>query len=193
MNGCRALSDSEVKMVLNSMSGIHALRDKALFTLGVRAGFRVTELLSLKISDVAVDGKLLDRVTVAKRNTKGKVSSRSVVLHPEAAGALLSYLKSLGVTALHPERYVFVSERGENRAISRVQAWRILDAAFSACGLSGRTGTHMMRKTFAQRVRVRSGNDLLVVQKALGHKRMDSTVSYLNVDAEEIDAAVLSA
>jgi site-specific recombinase XerD len=193
MNGCRALTDTEVKAVVSKISGAHELRDKALFILGMRSGFRIQELLSLCVGDVVENGRMRERITVARRNTKGQIASRSVILHPEAAEYVFTWIKSLGLRAHNPDCYLFVSGRGDNQPISRVQAWRILDSAFEAAGITGKTGTHTMRKTFAKRVRVAAKNDLLVVQKALGHKNIDSTISYLEVDKEEIDAVVLSA
>jgi hypothetical protein len=49
MKGCRALTDDEVALVSKSFSGTYAARDKALFVLGVKSSFRISELLSLTV------------------------------------------------------------------------------------------------------------------------------------------------
>jgi integrase len=49
MPGCRPLTDDEVDLVLQSFGGRYALRDRALFCLGIYTGFRITELLSLRL------------------------------------------------------------------------------------------------------------------------------------------------
>ena len=86
---CRPLSDEEVGRVVESFSGRYALRDKAMFIVGIRTGYRISELLSLRIRDVLrPDGEIMDSVTVARRNVKGKTRGRTVPLHPEAKEAL---------------------------------------------------------------------------------------------------------
>jgi site-specific recombinase XerD len=54
-------------------------------------------------------------------------------------------------------------ESGRRRAISREQAWRILTEAFAANELSGKLGTHAMRKTFANRMYDLLKHDLVKV------------------------------
>jgi site-specific recombinase XerD len=58
--------------------------------------------------------------------------------------------------------------------------------------ISGTLGTHTMRKTFANKVHVLLGRDLVKTQRALGHKNVSSTVSYLSFLEEEIDEAILA-
>ena len=88
MKGCRPLTDAEVALVLTSFGGCYALRDKALFLLGLKSGFRISELLSLRLADVLHHGQLVDRVTVTRRHMKKKVEGRTVILHPEAKAVL---------------------------------------------------------------------------------------------------------
>jgi integrase len=92
MKGCQPLAEDEVDVVRKSFSGIYATRDKALFILGVKSGFRISELLSLRVGDVWQHGRLVDRVTVARAHMKKKVEGRTVVLHPEAKAALTAWL-----------------------------------------------------------------------------------------------------
>jgi integrase len=78
MPGCRPLTDDEVDLVLQSFGGRYALRDRALFLLGIYTGFRITELLSLRLADVAPHQQVVPRITVPRRHMKGKYASRSV-------------------------------------------------------------------------------------------------------------------
>ena len=45
MKGCRPLDEKEIETVSQGFSGEHAARDRALFLLGVKSGFRISELL----------------------------------------------------------------------------------------------------------------------------------------------------
>jgi integrase len=61
MKGCRPLTAEEVELVQQSFGGVYAERDQALFLLGVKSGFRISELLSLRVGDVSQHGQLVDR------------------------------------------------------------------------------------------------------------------------------------
>ncbi len=183
MKGCRPFSDQEIVLVLEHLVGPYALRDRALFLLGVRSGFRISELLSLRRGGIA------QRVSVARKNMKKKVEGRTVLIHPEVREAFALWLVQLYY--MTPECFVFQSRTGPNAAISRVQAYRLLSRACDNAGLSGKLGTHSMRKTFADKIYDRLGHDLIKTQRALGHKNINSTVSYLSFREEEIDEAIL--
>jgi integrase len=187
MKGCRPLSDDEVTQVAASFGGKYAARDKTLFLLGLKSGFRISELLSLRVGDVCQRGQLVDRVTVRRQHMKRQVEGRTVLLHPDAKAAIVAWLHEAN---LQPIDHLFQSRQGG--AMTRQQAWAILREAYETNGLTGQLGTHAMRKTFANRVYEKLGHDLVKTQRALGHKNINSTVSYLSFREEEIDAAVLA-
>jgi site-specific recombinase XerD len=201
MKGCRPLSDEEVKLISQSFSGTFGKRNKVLFVVGYRTGFRISELLSLTVGDVQQHGKIVDHVTVARRHMKKKTEGRTVPLHPEARAALSVWLEGLSKMlkgALDPQTPVFCSRvrdtaTGLRRAISREQAWRILKEAFASNELTGKLGTHAMRKTFANRMYDKLNRDLMKVQRAMGHRNINSTVAYLSFREEDIDDAILAA
>ena len=193
MQGCRPLTEEEVDLVMRSFGGTFARRDTALFTLGILSGFRITEILSLRLKDVCQHGQLVDRVTVHRRHMKRKLKSRTVILHPQAKAALQAWLDVMPrFTAVTPETYVFKSRKGPNRPISRHQALRLLKEAFGSCEMTGRLGTHSMRKTFANNVHERLARDLAKTQRALGQQNIATTIRYLSFRNEEIDAAILA-
>ena len=186
MNGMRPLTDDEVTRIA---AGFTSKRDRALFFLGIRTGFRISELLSLKGGDVVQGGKIPHWVSPARRNMKGKIEGRTIPLHEEARAALemwVTELNAAGATATFP---LFLSRKGG--AITRTQAWKVLTTAYSRAGVFGRLGTHGLRKTFASRVYERLGRDLIKTQRALGHKAITSTVAYLSFAESDVDAAII--
>src|SRR5262245_52278435 len=131
MRGCRPFTDAEVEVIQWSFSGRYAARDRALFLVGVKTGFRITELLSLRVADVFAYGQVLERVTVQRRYMKGELGkgkeSRTVPLHPVAQQALARWLAELKTwILLTPQTVVFKRQKGLNRPMSRRQAWGIL-------------------------------------------------------------------
>ena len=194
MKGCRPLTEKEVNELLQSFHGTFANRDKALFVLGLKSGFRISELLSLRLGDIMQAGKLVDHVKVRRSNMKKKLEGRSVLLHPEAKEALGVWISELMLFGYNkPNSFVFQSRQGKDSPISRMHAWRILRTIYNEAELTGQLGTHSLRKTFADRVYNKLDKDLPMLQRALGHRNINSTVSYLSFAQEEVDQAILSA
>lgn len=179
MKGCRPLTNSEILTVVGSMSNS---RDRLLVILGISTGFRISELLSLKVVDVFQNGQALNRASVSKCNTKGKQEGRSVAIDSYTQDFISTYIKE---EALDEDMPIFYSRKGG--AIDRRHAWRILKRGFAVAGLVGKLATHTLRKTTAKTVYEASGNDILTVQKVLGHKSLSSTSSYLSADQDKVD------
>lgn len=186
MKGCRAITDIEIELVKKELKNP---RDYAIFILGLKCGFRVSELLSIKVSDVIQFNSIVSHLTVSRKNMKGKHSSRTTILHPEAKSAILELINA---EHLESEHYLFQSRKGINQPIKRGQAWTILKTAFRMCQLQGKVATHSLRKSFAARVYEATNKDIVKTQHALGHKSLSSTSSYLDASSDEIDNAILS-
>lgn len=92
---------------------------------------------------------------------------------------------------------LFLSVRtrnGELHAMTRSGAQRLLKRVMGQAGVEddGRLGTHSLRKTFARAVYRNSGNDIMVLRSALGHSSVSISERYLEVDADEVEAAMRS-
>lgn len=189
------MTDEEIKITLSNFNGKQTLRNKALFALGVATGFRVKELLSLKVKDIynIQNRQLLPYISVQKKNMK-KCNSRPPVKYSEAINDyMIKYIQSR--PELDEDSYLFASTRittDENgitmlRPILVRSAIRIIKNAYEDSGLNDlNLGSHSMRKSFAARIYEASGHDLLKTQKAMGHKNMDSTTKYLVTCDSEI-------
>lgn len=189
MKGCIPLTAFQVQAV----SAALPLRDRALFLTGIFTGFRISELLSLRICDVWTGESVRDTLSVRARSMKGNAPTRCIALHASAKAAIGAYLSELGVTDI--QRALFPSRKG-GKPLGRKAAWRILHSALVKAGVQGtegQLGTHVMRKTFAGRMYDKLGKDLVKTQRALGHKSIQSTAQYLSFNESEITAAVLAA
>ena len=190
MQGCRPLTDDEMRQVADSFTGRYALRDRALFVAGCKLGFRISELLSLRVKDVWQFGRVVDRVTVARRNRKGKPSNHTVALNEDAQMALAAWLWEMAEKGhLEANGPLFRSRNGK-RAISRRQALRVFRKVFDENQLDGPLGTHSLRKSFAALIYENSGHDLLAVQRLLGHAKVSVTQKYLQTSQEKLDELV---
>lgn len=189
MKGARPLTREQVKAVLKAAT---STREKALLTLGFCTGYRISELLSLRISDISTNGFIHSHITVKASNTKTK-TGRTVLLNSDAKKALKSLVDWLTAKGL-TDSPLFLSRKTRNgraKAISRQHAHDLLKALFSAIGEYGNVSTHSLRKTFAKFAYDMLGGKLEKVQIALGHKSITSTIAYLSFNHDDIDVAIM--
>jgi len=186
MKGCRPLTKQESELVTATLHcGENGVRNACLFTVGLMTGFRVSELLSLNVSDVFQFDRIVDIVSVKRAAMKGKGEGRTVKLNSKAKVALAAWIEELNGDGGTP---LFCSTA--HKRISRVQVWRIFNKAFKSIGMTGILGTHCMRKTFADRMHDLLDGDLKQLQGALGHKWITSTSQYLSFKEEKINSAL---
>lgn len=196
MKGCRALADAEYEATLAAFRGPNEVRDRTLFVLAANTGFRIAEILSLRVRDVFRDGAVVDRLYVARDNRKGKKEGHQVALRPEASLALawhVAHQRTLGFGS--QADFLFQSRSPRNTAVGYELALRALKRAFARAGIVGpprSLGWHVTRKTFAAKVYGVTKGDFFKTSKILGHKSPSSTASYLAFVAEEADAVVLA-
>jgi integrase len=192
MIGCPALTKKELNLALKNLRGRWRWRNRALLILGVRTGLRISELLSLRVGQVHDGEKILPRLYLNRQDSKGKRTGSSMVIHPRAAAALEKWIGSpLGPT--QPEEWLFPSQRHPGQHMQRHTGWHVLHQAFLAAGVTGMAGTHCMRKTFADNVRIALGGDIYRLSKAMRHTSPFTTLAYLSYKQEEIDRAILRA
>lgn len=186
MKGCRPLDTNEILKISEQFDGTFEIRNRSLFMLGVSVGGRISELLSLRIEDVWQNGQPVSDLLFQKRIVKGKETARMIPCNADGRQAITALIQEQ-FGNLDPQRPLFLS-RKHDRAISRVQAHRILERAFQTAGLNGKLATHSMRKTYAQRLYDATG-DIFMVKEALGHKSVETTKQYLGVSYSKMQAA----
>ena len=190
MKGTRPLDNNEIRKVAECFDGTYARRNRGLFVLGVSTGGRISELLSLKVSDVYQNGKPITDLLFDLSIVKGGEVSRAVPVNVDGRTAIEALI------AWHVEHYgnidieraLFPSRQGSG-AMNRRTAHAVLKVAFEAAGLNGKLATHSMRKSFAQRLYDRTG-DIFAVQEVLGHKNVATTQAYLGVNYASLREAV---
>lgn len=182
MIGCKPLSKEEQFKISASLE---TERDRMLFTLILKTGLRISEVLSIKIDSLFQYDALKSILTVEKRFTKGKVGTRNIPLSESLQRELFQYLKQLP----KEQEFLFESNRGK---LSRTQAWRAIKEAATRAGIKGKVATHSGRKSYAKTIYELSGRDLALTQRAMGHKSVNSTISYLSfISNEEVDDIIL--
>ncbi len=200
MKGCRPLEMSEVERALERLRMTRtrlSMRDRCLLLVGLNTGFRISELLSLRVGDVWRDGRMLERVVVQRRHMKGKHSSRDVELNDAALCAIRAWLPVLfGWRGAGDDLYLFQSTKGGR--LTRQQAGRIISGLAQELGFPPRIATHSLRKTFAAMVyqdelihwRPGAVEPIRVTKFALGHASVETTESYIGINEACVNRAV---
>ena len=190
MKGTRPLTTNEIIAVSEQFDSTFEIRNRSLFLLGVSVGGRISELLSLNISDVWQNGQTVSDLLFQKRVVKGKETARMIPVNADGQQAIreliLWHKEQYG--DIDPKRPLFMSRQG-GEALSRSHAHRILEAAFQKAGLNGKLATHSLRKTFAQRCFDACG-DIYQVSELLGHKNIETTKRYIGISYTKLQETV---
>ena len=176
-----------MKRILRANKGT-GLRDHCLFVLGINSGLRVSDLLALRVTDVADErGRPKDRIGVREQKT-GK--TKDFPLGDTAKKAVKEYIADrFRDVPVQPSEPLFLSKKGG--PLQRAQAWKILNDAARAIGISERIGTHTLRKTFGYWAH-QSGVDVTRIQKLLNHSTPGITLAYIGITQEELDNVYLT-
>ena len=199
MAGCRALSPLEQRKLLRVVRKLPA-RDRALITTMLMTGFRVSEVLSLRVRLVFHKGDLAEQIAVAPRNLKGGYGrTRRVPIVPELRCALERHLGVMRKRyELSADLPLFLSRQGDPeglpRPLSRESARTIVHRVFRRAGINddGQLGTHVFRKTWARNVYDSTNHDIHLLSAALSHSDISTTQKYLTANEDELMRAMRS-
>lgn len=209
MSAKRALTDDEIQDLLkNGFIGEYALRNRAIFCMGLSTGYRAKEILSHKVGDVMAKKYVKDVIEIPRRFRKGKVSGQTKRLMPFAKKALQAHIDSLLEESDHKRygllfnRPLFESNKrdphtGERKPIGPRALIGIFNDAFYRCGIEGAVGTHSMRKTAAKKCYEKAVEDfragridiepIRVTKMFLGHRDITNTENYLSFLSYDLD------
>ena len=192
--GCRPFTKQEIELIHSQFDGRYQTRDRALFTLALKTGYRVSELLSIRVCDVFANGQMKDEVTVAACWMKGGKASRNCPLNETASNALEEWLRESKMT--HPlfAQWPLFPAQGKQKAITTRQAFRILlDAVVRAGVDSKRVGFHSCRKSYAMACfnHPLIAGSLPKMSKLLGHRNPSNTLRYLEWLNGDLERAVM--
>jgi integrase len=161
------------------------LKMLALFYIALNSGFRVSELMSLTVSDIYNNDRneSMEAVSVKKCNTKGKISGRNADISEETQRVVMEYIQNnlkmrddfSTNLPLFPSRKK--DKDGNIKNISRNQAWKLMCEIFREAGVDF-NGMHGFRKSLAKDI-YEETKDVMEVKSSLGHASLESTQNYL--------------
>ncbi len=161
------------------------LRNHVLIVLGVHTALRISDLLRLRWEDVYdfETGLVKTSMDIIEKKTK---KSKTVAINK----AVMSSLSMLAVHNAGKGRFL-IENRNTGKAISRIQAYRLIRTAAEALHFAHRTSCHSLRKTFGYHA-WKAGKPLAVIMEIYNHTSIAVTLRYLGVSQDDKDEVYLS-
>lgn len=173
--------EESIELLKNIQSDFYE-RDFCIITLFLNCGMRLTELVSIDLSDFKDD-----TIRITGKGNK----ERLVYLNQACVDALVHYAKArAALLNLKDTSALFVSKRtGKRLSNRRVQ--QIVERCLQSAGLSGKGySPHKLRHTAAT-LMYRHGNvDMLELKEILGHEHVSTTEIYTHISTDKLRKAV---
>lgn len=189
----KALSEDQVLRLLESISGEDplSLRDRAALELLYGTGARVSEIVTLNLSDLAYDEGLLRLIGKGDKE-------RLVPVGRAAHEAMSAWTSPLGRSRLVGEKSLsredqhalFLNQRGKR--ITRQGMHLMVQTRAKRAGIESSVSPHVLRHSCATHM-LAHGADVRVVQELLGHSSVATTQIYTKVSHDHLVAAYTSA
>ena len=175
------LTSQEVSLLLEQPKNIDlkGTRDKAMLEFAYATGMRVTEIISLNISDV----NLAEGYVTCKSINKSK--QRNIPLGKISLNALKDYMENARPALIKSdkEQALFVNVNGKR--LTRQGFWKIIKYYKEQAHITKEITPHVLRHSFATHL-LQNGADLKAIQTMLGHSDISSTQVYMQFQDESL-------
>lgn len=170
----KILSESEVVKLLNEpkTAELKGMRDKAMLELLYATGIRVSELITLKVSDINLNqGYII---------CKDQHKERSIPIGIPAVEVLRTYLTQVRHIMIreNSQESLFVNCNGHT--LTRQGFWKILKNYARLAQITDEITPHMLRHSFAAHL-IQHGANIKSVQQMLGHSDVSTTQVYTHI------------
>lgn len=179
------LSAEEVDALESSidLSKWEGHRNRAIIEVLFSCGLRVSELVSLKMSDLYLDEQY---IRVFGKGSK----ERLVPISPKAINELHYWFQYRNAMRIKPgeEDYVFLNRRGAH--LTRTMILIMIKQQAALAGIQKTISPHTLRHSFAT-VLLEGGADLRAIQAMLGHESIGTTEIYTHIDVSTLRQQIL--
>ena len=182
------ISIDEINGLIDSidLSKAEGERNKAMLETLYSCGLRVTELVTLKKSNLLLDEGF---VRVIGKGDKERIVPIGSVAIKHVKIYIESVRNHMGNINKESEDILFLNRRGNQ--LTRVMVFTIIKQLAEKMGLQKQVSPHTFRHSFATHL-VEGGADLRAVQEMLGHESITTTEIYTHLDREYLREAILS-
>ena len=173
------LSSKEVELLSDQPKAVDlkGIRDKAMLEFAYATGMRVTEIISLNVSDVNLEESYVICNSGYKKRTipLGSISLKALQEYVEKARPIL--IKNDDTVAL------FVNINGKR--LTRQGFWKIVKYYKEQAHIDKDITPHVLRHSFATHL-LQNGAELKAIQSMLGHSDISSTQVYMQFQDDNL-------
>ena len=173
------LTVEEIQSIMDviDLSTPEGHRNRAMVEVMYGCGLRVSELVTLRLSNLFFDDGFIK--VVGKGNKErlipiGTTAMKMVNLYVDGNRKLLKIKKG-------EEDYVFLNRRGAH--LTREMVFMLVKKWVAAAGIDKTVSPHTFRHSFATHL-IEGGADLRAVQQMLGHESITTTEIYTHLDQD---------
>ncbi|MCR4690940.1 MAG: site-specific tyrosine recombinase XerD [Lachnospiraceae bacterium] len=173
------LTMEEVVRLLDQAKGDSPkeIRDKAMLELLYATGIRVTELITLRVSDVNLSMNFI--------MCRDAHKERMIPFGGQAKNALARYLGGVRESMIEDRTSDVLFANCSGKPMSRQGFWKLIKFYAKKAGITADITPHTLRHSFAAHL-VENGADLRSVQEMLGHSDISTTQIYANMNHNRI-------
>ena len=147
-------------------------RNRLLFVLGTNSGLRVSDILNLNVSDV----RNKTHIEIKEQKTS---KFKKFPINDKLKKLIQEFIKDKA-----DDEPLFLSQK--QKRLDRSQAYRMLNEACKAVGITVNIGTHSMRKSFGYH-HYKQFKDVAMLQMIFNHSNPRITLRYIGIEQDEID------
>ncbi|MCL2216143.1 MAG: tyrosine-type recombinase/integrase [Defluviitaleaceae bacterium] len=173
----------QVRLFIAYYRSLGQIRNYVLATLCIHTALRISDILSISCDGVYdfENNRVRETFTITEKKTK---KSKTIALNKSVITALEAYLPS----AVPGSPLILNNQTG--KAISRIQAYRIIRAAAETLNFSQRVSCHSLRKTFGYHA-WKDGVSPAVIMEIYNHSSFAVTRRYLGVSQDDKNGVYL--
>lgn len=153
------------------------IRDKAMLELLYATGMRVSELISLKMTDVNLSMSYL----ICRVGDKERV----IPFGKEALRALKHYLEESRCILMKGQEGEWLFTNCSGKPMSRQGFWKLIKFYAQKAGITKDITPHTLRHSFGAHL-VQNGADLRAVQEMMGHSDISTTQIYMDMNVRRV-------
>jgi len=179
------LSYHEIEAILAQIdhSTPEGTRNRAMLETLYSSGLRVSELITLRLSNIYFDIgflRILGKGSKERLVPIGKPALKYIKLYLDGVRRHLTIEKG-------HEDFAFLNRRGKK--LSRVMIFNIIKDLVVKAGIHKNVSPHTFRHSFATHL-IEGGADLRAVQEMLGHESITTTEIYTHIDRDYLKQVV---
>ena len=168
----------DMNMVLDIADYLKAIdeRNYVMFMFGIYSGLRISDMLPFRVRDVRNKKYIIIREKKTGKEKKFPINDELEPIIEEYIADKKDY------------EFLFKSQRGKNKPITRQQAYNVMQKAADAFGLYS-IGTHTLRKTFGYHM-YQQTKDVVTIKEILNHADTSITLRYIGINQDIKDSTM---